>query len=230
MKVSSSVNMFLTNKYVLYIVLFFALTNFIQYVMIGNLNAILLFIIFSLIVSYFSKNMIIILSTTVLLTNLFSLNINHLEGFEQPPNKPNKNTTDSTVNKKHNDATESVLHSSIASSTDHSTPENQAGFEVGRPKKGSKIDYASTIKDAYSQLNELIGSDGIKNLTNDTQVLMKQQLQLAESMKSMTPLIEGITPLLSQAQGMLGNLDQGTMNNLASIAKGFSASPPPVKK
>jgi hypothetical protein len=78
--------------------------------MIGNLNAILLFIIFSLIVSYFSKNMIIILSITVLLTNLFSLNINHLEGFEQPTNKPNKNTTDSTVNKKHNDATESVLH------------------------------------------------------------------------------------------------------------------------
>jgi len=123
------------------------------------------------------------------------------------------------------DNPELVLHSSIAASDkEDKVPANQSGFEVGRSKKGSKIDYASTIKDAYSQLNELIGSDGIKNLTNDTQVLMKQQLQLAESMKSMTPLIEGITPLLSQAQGMLGSLDQGTMNNLASIAKGFSAS------
>jgi hypothetical protein len=229
MKLSSSVNMFLTNKYVLYIVLFFALTNFIQYVMIGNLNAILLFIIFSLVVSYFSKNMIIILSITVLLTNLFSLNINHMEGFEQSSNNPNKK--DDLKNNKNNDTTEHVLHSSIATSNEDTiTPENQSGFEVGRPKKGNKIDYASTIKDAYSQLNELIGSDGIKNLTNDTQVLMKQQLQLAESMKSMTPLIEGITPLLSQAQGMLGNLDQGTMNNLASIAKGFSASTQSVKK
>ena len=229
MKLSSSVNMFLTNKYVLYIVLFFALTNFIQYVMIGNLNAIFLFIIFSLVVSYFSKNMIIILSITVLLTNLFSLNINHMEGFEQPSNNPNKK--DDLKDTKKNDATEDVLHSSIATSNEHTiAPENQSGFEVGRPKKGNKIDYASTIKDAYSQLNELIGSDGIKNLTNDTQVLMKQQLQLAESMKSMTPLIEGITPLLSQAQGMLGNLDQGTMNNLASIAKGFSASAQSVKK
>jgi hypothetical protein len=193
--------------------------------MVANLNAMLLFIIFGLIVSYFSKNMVVVLGSAILLTNLFALNINKKEGFDQPTDKPNKKTDESHLKDKKHDNSEHVLNSSIASSDEEKTHENkQAGFEVGRPKKGSKIDYASTIKDAYSQLNELIGSDGIKNLTNDTQVLMKQQLQLAESMKSMTPLIEGITPLLSQAQGMLGNIDQGTMNNLASIAKGFSAS------
>lgn len=225
MKVSSSVNLFLTNKYVLYFVLFLAFTNFVGYVMVANLNAMLLFIIFGLIVSYFSKNMVVVLGSAILLTNLFALNINKKEGFDQPTDKPNKKTDESPSKESKKDNSEQLLHSSIATSDEEETPENkQAGFEVGRPKKGSKIDYASTIKDAYSQLNELIGSDGIKNLTNDTQVLMKQQLQLAESMKSMTPLIEGITPLLSQAQGMLGNIDQGTMNNLASIAKGFSAS------
>jgi len=222
MKLSSSVNTVLTNKYVLYLVLFLAVTNIIRYIVVGNLNAILLFIIFGLLISYFSKNMIIVLMGTILLTNLFTLHTRKFEGFEQPTNQPNKK-----VDIKHEkiDNPELVLHSSIAASDkEDKAPVNQSGFEVGRSKKGSKIDYASTIKDAYSQLNELIGSDGIKNLTNDTQVLMKQQLQLAESMKSMTPLIEGITPLLSQAQGMLGSLDQGTMNNLASIAKGFSAS------
>jgi hypothetical protein len=193
--------------------------------MVGNLNAMLLFIIFGLMVSYFSKNMVVVLGSAILLTNLFALNINKKEGFDQPIDKPNKKTDESPSKENKHDNSEHVLNSSIASSGEEETHEaKQAGFEVGRPKKGSKIDYASTIKDAYSQLNELIGSDGIKNLTNDTQVLMKQQLQLAESMKSMTPLIEGITPLLSQAQGMLGNIDPGTMNNLASIAKGFSAS------
>ena len=229
MKVSSSVNFFLTNKYVLYFVLFLTFTNFVGYVMVANLNAILLFIIFGLIAFYFSKNLVVVLGSAILLTNLFALNVNKKEGFDQPTDKPTKKTDDSSSKENKHDNSEEVLHSSIASSNE--APEaNQAGFEVGRPKKGSKIDYASTIKDAYSQLNELIGSDGIKNLTNDTQVLMKQQLQLAESMKSMTPLIEGITPLLSQAQGMLGNIDQGTMNNLASIAKGFSASSASIKK
>lgn len=91
-----------------------------------------------------------------------------------------------------------LIHQSRLPVKKRHTKINRQGLKLGDQKKGSKIDYASTIKDAYSQLNELIGSDGIKNLTNDTQVLMKQQLQLAESMKSMTPLIEGITPLLSQ--------------------------------
>ena len=52
-------------------------------------------------------------------------------------------------------------------------------FEVGRRKNGAaKIDYASTIEDAYDDLNKILGSDGIKRLTDDTQGLMKQQMEL----------------------------------------------------
>jgi hypothetical protein len=79
-------------------------------------------------------------------------------------------------------------------------------FEVGRSKKNSSgynIDYASTIEDAYDQLNSILGSDGIKQLTNDTQGLMKQQMQLAESMKEMGPMIAGMAPLMTQAKGLL---------------------------
>ena len=53
-------------------------------------------------------------------------------------------------------------------------------FEVGRAKRGGgyNIDYASTIEDAYDELNKIIGGDGIQKLTGDTQNLMKQQMQL----------------------------------------------------
>lgn len=89
MKVSSSVNLFLTNKYVLYFVLFLAFTNFVGYVMVGNLNAMLLFIIFGLMVSYFSKNMVVVLGSAILLTNLFALNINKKKGStNQSINQP----------------------------------------------------------------------------------------------------------------------------------------------
>jgi hypothetical protein len=101
-------------------------------------------------------------------------------------------------------------------------------FEVGRGKKNSKgynIDYASTVEDAYDELNKILGSDGIKRLTSDTQGLMKQQLQLAESMKGMQPLIAGMAPLMQQAQGLLGSMgDTGNLGNLANIAKKFSAT------
>lgn len=101
-------------------------------------------------------------------------------------------------------------------------------FEVGRSRKNAKgynIDYASTIEDAYDELNKILGSDGVKRLTSDTQNLMKQQMQLAESMKSMQPLIAGMAPLMQQAQGLLGSMgDNGNLGNLADIAKKFSTS------
>ena len=54
---------------------------------------------------------------------------------------------------------------------------------------------------------------------------MKQQLQLAESMKGMQPLIAGMAPLMQQAQGLLGSMgEKGNLGNLADIAKKFNAS------
>jgi len=48
---------------------------------------------------------------------------------------------------------------------------------------------------------------------------MKQQLQLADAMNSMTPLIQTMAPLLKQAQGLFGNLGGENAGNLGNIAK-----------
>jgi hypothetical protein len=76
----------------------------------------------------------------------------------------------------------------------------------GKTKNGKyRVDYASTIQDAYDELNTVLGSGGIKNLTADTQNLVKQQLQLAETMKTMGPLVQSMGPLLKQVQGLMGS-------------------------
>jgi len=87
--------------------------------------------------------------------------------------------------------------------TDDPEPHTEESFE-GSTKKGRyRVDYASTIEDAYNELNNVLGSDGIKNLTSDTHNLMKKQLELAETMKSMGPLVQGMAPLLKQVQGLM---------------------------
>jgi hypothetical protein len=99
-------------------------------------------------------------------------------------------------------------------------------FEVGRRKNGAaKIDYASTIEDAYDDLNKILGSDGIKRLTDDTQGLMKQQMQLAKSMEGMGPLIEGIKPMIEQMNGMMKNMDgKEGLGPIMDIAKKLTGS------
>lgn len=69
---------------------------------------------------------------------------------------------------------------------------------------GPRLDYAATIEESYQHLDNLLGSDSIKQLTNDTQKLMKQQQTLFNTMNQMVPVLEG-------AQNMLQNFDVGSL-------------------
>jgi hypothetical protein len=240
---------FLSNKTLLNIVVGISFLNIIGFVMFNKTIAIIYFILIGLVTSMFSKNMVIVLLTPLLLVNLFVIGSNKYysrEGLENKDDTSNT-TTNNVPAPKNVKKTSTSTTTSSTSSTNQGLPitplehvqdnvQNTAtnesnvdeSFEVGRGKKNSKgynIDYASTVEDAYDELNKILGSDGIKRLTNDTQNLMKQQLQLAESMKGMQPLIAGMAPIMQQAQGLLQGMgDNGNLGNLADIAKKFTAS------
>jgi hypothetical protein len=145
----------------------------------------------------------------------------------------NSNNNTTSDNKKENK--EKPIPPSTSSTSSDSSPimlpiseevasnmADKSGFEVGRRKNGgNKIDYATTIEDAYDQLNSILGSEGIKSLTNDTQRLMQQQMELAKSMEAMTPLIKGIMPMAEKAQEMMKSMDTGSggLGNIMEMAK-----------
>jgi hypothetical protein len=221
MKVSSTVSKILTNKLVLNIVSIIALLNVIGYMMMGNLNNVVMFFILAGLVRYFSKNMIIVLGVPLVLVNLMSLKdyAYTVEGMTTDKKPEAKKSED----KKESDSEEDKEKTAgVGASNDKKSDEH---FEVGRPKNGgSKIDYAATIEGAYDQLNSILGSDGIKNLTGDTQRLMQQQADLAKSMESMVPMIEKMMPLASQASEMMKtmNTDGKGIEGLMEMAKKMS--------
>jgi hypothetical protein len=59
------------NKYVLYVVVAIALFNAVSYVSMGHFTALAAFILFAIAASYLTKNMTLILLSSVLLTNIF---------------------------------------------------------------------------------------------------------------------------------------------------------------
>ena len=248
MKVNSNVSNLLTNKLVLNIIALLSLFNVIGYIVMGNINAVLYYIILAVLIRYFSKNMIIVLGIPLILVNLLALKGNIMEGMKNEadtlPENENKNDikTDEDQPKidklvKNNKSkldtktSQGLIMTNINS--DVNTEENaaqttngkQQGFESGRKKnRGNEIDYASTIEDAYDELNNILGGDGIKRLTSDTQNLMKQQMQLAEAMKGMTPLMKGIAPMVENLKGMMGQMGDGKegLGSILDLAKKFS--------
>jgi len=210
MKLNSAISNFLTNKLVLHIVSFLALFNVIGHMVIGHYNIVIYFIVLALLVRYFSKNMIVVLGVPLILVNMFSLKENsYIEGLEN--NETSSETKKDDVEK--DAAGEKKIEASNDKSKKSTDEENAESFEVGRAKKsGHSIDYATTIEDAYDQLNSILGKDGIKNLTADTERLMQQQAQLAGSLKDMGPLIEKMGPMMKSVEGM--------MKDMPDVAKG----------
>ena len=177
MSLNSTVSKLLTNKWVLNIVSILAFLNVIGYMVMGNFNNVLFFIVLAVLVRYFSKNMIIILGIPLVIVNLFAMNQTdyNVEGMENKKKEEKEEPDmDDDVEGLTVEEKESVEEDPVVSSN---VNDEKSGFEVGRKKNASsKIDYAATIEDAYDDLNKILGSDGIKNLTEDTQRLMKQQM------------------------------------------------------
>jgi hypothetical protein len=206
MKLESAVSKIFTNKWVLNIVSFLALFNVIGHMVIGNYNLVVYFILLALLVRYFSKNMIVVLGVPLILVNIVSMNGNYVEGMEVAHEKEGEKKGMDGDKKK-----------STTENMEVAEEEEVEEFEVGRNKNRvnkPRIDYATTIEDAYDQLNSILGKDGIKNLTADTERLMKQQQQLAGSLKDMGPLMKQMGPMMEQAKEMMASMGPGGAEGL----------------
>lgn len=243
-KINKTTTKLLTNKMVLNVVAILAFLNIIGYLMMGKLNDVAYFIIIAILTRYFSKNMIVVLGVPLVIINLLACKCAVTEGMNNRTdsnqnNQNNQNTSNTDnenkqkmaavlkSNQNNNDdgknnekyLDEPTMNNSIAANINNNM-NTQDGFENGKKKHDKyNIDYASTIEDAYDELNNILGSDGIQRLTSDTQKLMSQQMQLAEAMKGMGPMVESLSPMVEQLKGMMG--DNG-MQNMMDLAKQFT--------
>ena len=222
MNLNPALTKVLSSKILLNVIFVIAFVHVIGNLIMGNLHDVAFFILISVLVSFFTKNMIVVLGVPIVFVSLFSTSI--LEGFDK---RDGETTIGDAEKKKIDDKPEEEPKPLDKKKTDNSdktaektngeTDGDKAGFEVGKRKKGYDIDYASTVEDAYDDLNKILGGDGIKRLTADTQGLMQQQMELTKAMEGLEPMFSKFEPLLDKAKDMLKNLpelDSGMMKKL----------------
>jgi hypothetical protein len=220
MSISSQTSKLLTNKYVLYFVLFLAVTTVFGYMSMNDTNTVILFILIALVSRIFTKNMIIILGLSILITNLLVVTRTHKEGLENNEQEKQKQTSNSDVPVVEQNTTPTPTPTPASTKENTSNVDGMApNIDMSNVKKIGKnrIDYASTLEDAYDNLDSILGSDGIKQLTSDTKNLMMKQQELFKSMENMAPMLE-------TAKGMLEGFDMKSLQGLASFAGGFPGS------
>jgi hypothetical protein len=231
----------MTNKYFLYFVVFLSATNIIGYLSMNNNDAVIFFVLVGFLMFNFSKNMTIVLLVSVIATNLLIVSrpFRSVEGFKEGGSGATMNASvnnipgategfkeGATGEGRPREEEEEEEPGEVITSDDNQTIQegttsktNRSGFKNNLSpapvKKSSHIDYASTLEDAYKNLEKMLGTGGLQNLTSDTKKLMEQQTQLFNSM-------ENIAPLLSQAQKMMKGMDVDELNKFAGTAKSFN--------
>ena len=210
-----------TSKIVLYIVALLSLISLVGYVMMGSINSAIIFLILGYIMTFFSRNMVIVLIVPLVLVGLINGGYAAKEGFENTKGDTPGSAKDKKSKQEDHVLVEPEEGGDAISKIETTNPSESHGtdnFEVGRKKNGARVDYGSTIETAYDQLNDILGSGGIQALTADSQQLMKQQAQLAEAMKSMGPMLE-------TAKGLLKNLPLNEIKDISAMASKLGGAP-----
>jgi hypothetical protein len=202
----------ITNKYVLYLVAGIAFFNVFGYIALGNVNAIIFFILIGYITSFFSKNMIIILLVSMLFTNFLIVGMNVKEGLENASD--DKKKTDLMITPLENgdysdDSTEEFQ--TQKEPLEYSNVDFSDNKKKGKPSV-ARSDHGTNVENAYDTLNKIVTGPEFSKMSDDTKKLITQQQKLAESLEKFTPIVDVIKPFLEKAQGLLGNtkIDEGS--------------------
>lgn len=244
---------FFQNKFVLYGSLFVVLLSILRHLANRNINAVILMALIGLVMSYFSKNMIIVLLTAF--ASVFLLEITGSRGVmegmktkegaenngadgddkkdadkpadkpdEKPAKKPAKKPTDAdAADKKETVNTEKGGKKNTKQGMTKLSPASYDGKEDDDSSGGVKgssdnrIDYASTLEQAYDNIENIIGEDGVRGLTDQTKSLMNQQKLLMDNMKDMGPLLKSAEGFMKQVTGGGGGIE-----GISKMLKGFA--------
>lgn len=253
---------FFQNKFVLYGSLFLVLLSILRHIANQNINAVVLMALIGLVMSYFSKNMIIVLltafATVFLLEMVGSQGV--MEGMENKktkegkanmkeedktatnnddktdeaekdektikesasddkpdkPDKPEKKTEGNTaLNSKKTKQGLATLSPANYDGKDHDDDDDDKS-STGAKGNSNRIDYASTLEQAYDNIETIIGEDGVRGLTDQTKSLMNQQKELMNNMKEMGPLLKSAEGFMEQLTG------GGGISGITSMLQGFA--------
>jgi hypothetical protein len=224
-------NKLLNNKITLFIVSALALFSLYMHITKSNFSAVLLFFLTAALVYSFTKNMILVLGASFIVTtiasmskNLFGLKEGFKEGNDDGDEEGEVESTAKAaaiVKKMKKTKTDANTDADADVDPDEDKKEKQnfgnqkispALFNTPSKKNvEQQLGKATEVEQAYDNLEKIMGTEKINSISTDTKDLIKQQNELIKQLKTMTPA-------LNSAMSSLGNLDLNKLTGMFNSA------------
>lgn len=205
LNLKANTKMLLKSKIVLYIVFFVAITNFFSYLMLENYDAVTLFMLVGFLTNYFSKNMIIVMSSAIFFTSLFvgsklafTLMGGFKEGNENMEEKKDKLCVDCDPNDEE----------CLKTCKEKLTALKPAKVNGDDEESDTDLDYSGTLEAAYDNLDKLLDSDALNKMSKETQNLAEKQGKLMDNIGKITPMIDNASKMMDKMNGNGVNIDK----------------------
>lgn len=193
----------LTNKYVLYILLFFAITNVLGYLAMHDYESLTLMVAIGALTHYFSRNMIVILSAAILGAVLLRGPMRSEWAWTEKEGFKGKEDSDEEESKKVKETMKVEEDGvDILDKKDGDIAEAANESEEDEVTGGEQTDYASSLEKQFNSLQGIMKSGGKGNaMTQDN---------LAEQIRQLEPMLKTAEGLMTKLEGsgMLGMVER----------------------
>lgn len=223
---------FLNNKFVFYFIAIMTALSMVGYVIGQDYQSIALFFGLAFLMSRVTKNKTYILLVALIITNLHFRANDVIEGFKGKDKKGRGKKRGMKKDEEENESEEETEseeeeeeEETESEEEDEAEKENfqskQKIIKNSRPAKVKReddlavgedehVDYASTLQQAYKNMENMLGKGGMKGLTKETKKLVKQQKELMTTLNEMTPV-------LADAKQTLSNMNMPDMGSLQKM-------------
>ena len=198
-------NKLLKDKRVLYAIAGLAALNMIGWMSNRRHESLIVFFIIMLIATQFTKNMILIIGSALVVANLLmvSMNRGYVEGVDDTleGEGDGEGETESGLDSKKGKKGKKGKDINDGFGKKHDTEDNEA-FSSGK----HDLDFASTLDQAYGRIDKVLGADGGKKWGDHMDKLFKKQNSLLNNLNRMEPVLEKMGQMASKTKGMEGML------------------------
>jgi len=225
-----------TSKIVLYLLAIYSIFAVVGFLMLNQIENLTFFLVLGYLSSYFSKNMIINFLVAILGTSVWRATTR--EGFKEGHDSEvghahlddeEEDEEDGKKRKRRRVGPQKPKVRAVPSKDGEK--EELTNLRPSRLRRGSgnyeededednnvaRIDSAATMAATYKQMENVLGSGGMKNLAKDTRSLVEQQKSLMKQVETMQPMmkqmggmiqnfggVDGINQMMKQLKGMGG--------------------------
>jgi hypothetical protein len=181
---------FLTNKWILYLVLFFAVFDVFHFYQKGDLQSVMIFFVVGILVSFFSKNMVVIFIIAIVATHLIRYGKQLTEGFKDEEEEFADKEEEEFADKEEEEFADKEDTEEFEGETE----------ETKKPKEEDTFQGAmDAVKKTDSFVNETAAAASSSgDLSQQTKELLKTQRELMKNMETLKPLLDGADTFLSR--------------------------------